>query len=181
MEFVIRGKGMEVTESLREYSLNKLQRIERFLDQANEAVVHVTLKVTRNQQGVEVTIPNAPIILRAEEMNKDMYAAIDAVIEKLERQMKKYKTKVNRKFRNDNSLKAMNSEEYGGGQAVLTEDPEEIIRKKRFALKPMDEEEAILQMNMLDHQFFVYKDMETNETNVVYRRHDGRYGLIQGA
>ena len=120
------------------------------------------------------------VILRAEETNKDMYAATDIVVEKLERQIRKYKTKVNRKFRQEGSLKTLFAENVTGSTSVEEEDGViEIVRNKRFALKPMDAEEAILQMDMLGHNFFVFANAENDQVSVVYKRRDGRYGLIE--
>ena len=110
-----------------------------------------------------------------------MYAAIDLVIEKLERQIRKHKTKVNRKFRQEGSLKYMfkNDLEPLEQEEIVDEDELEVVRTKRFNLKPMDAEEAILQMDMLGHSFFVFSNAENGDTNVVYKRRDGKYGLIE--
>jgi putative sigma-54 modulation protein len=120
------------------------------------------------------------LLLRGEEVHTDMYAGIDNVIEKLERQIRKHKTKVNRKFRQEGSLKYMFKNELEPIEEETLESEElEVVRTKRFNLKPMDAEEAILQMDMLGHSFFVFSNAEGGGTNVVYRRKDGRYGLIE--
>ena len=127
-------------------------------------------------------MPN--LLLRAEEQHTDMYAAIDLVVDKLERQIRKYKTKVNRKFRQEGSAKHMFAEleQEKRANAESEDDSEfEIVRTKSFNLKPMDSEEAILQMDMLGHAFFIFTDAETNDTSVVYKRRDGKYGLIEPA
>ncbi|MCP8967621.1 ribosome hibernation-promoting factor, HPF/YfiA family [Ectobacillus ponti] len=178
MKFNIRGENIEVTPALGEYVEKKLSKLERYFDTFPE--VKVNLKVYADNQRVEVNIPFRDFMLRAEETNTDMYAAIDLVVDKLERQIRKHKTKVNRKIREKGSAKMM----FAAPEAPVAveehdEDEIELVRTKRFDLKPMDIEEAVLQMNMLGHNFFVFTNSATNETNVVYSRKDGTYGLIE--
>ncbi|MEH6888980.1 ribosome-associated translation inhibitor RaiA [Bacillus sp. JJ864] len=178
MKFNIRGENIEVTPALKEYVEKKLSKLERYFDTFPE--IKVNLKVYSDKQRVEVTIPFPDLLLRAEETNGDMYAAIDLVVDKLERQIRKHKTKVNRKLREKGSVKAMLIlPDQPAVQEEVAEDDLELVRTKRFDLKPMDVEEAILQMDMLGHNFFVFTNSETNETNVVYGRKDGKYGLIE--
>ncbi|WP_270166194.1 ribosome hibernation-promoting factor, HPF/YfiA family [Paenibacillus sp. SYP-B4298] len=180
MKYNIRGQNIQVTDALRDYVEKKLSRLDKYFEAPLTSEVHVTLSVIKNKQGVEVTIPLQGTMLRAEEKkNEDMYASIDLVVDKLERQIRKYKTKINRKFRQEGSLKSLIKED-GGAVKVLEEDDElEIVRTKRFTLKPMDVEEAVLQMNMIGHSFFVFANAESKEVNVVYKRSDGKYGLIE--
>jgi putative sigma-54 modulation protein len=179
MNFNIRGENIEVTPAIRDYVEKKVGKVERFFDETPTAPVHVNLQVINNQQIIEITISMPQLLLRAEETHTDMYAAIDLVVEKLERQIRKHKTKVNRKFRQEGSLKYMFHNENGNGVTVEEEEDElEIVRTKRFSLKPMDAEEAILQMDMIGHSFFVFANADNGHTSVVYRRKDGRYGLI---
>jgi putative sigma-54 modulation protein len=178
MRFNVRGENIEVTPALREYAEKKIAKLEKYFTETPDANVHVNLKVHQDKTAkVEVTIPLPNLVLRAEEMNDDMYAAIDLITDKLERQIRKHKTKVNRKFREKGSTKEIFA--TVSDTPVEENDELEIVRTKRFDLKPMDSEEAILQMNMLGHNFFVYTDAETNKTNVVYKRKDGRYGIIE--
>lgn len=176
MKFEIRGENITVTEALNDYVEQKVGKLERYFNTELNATAHVRMKVYNNQQSIEVTIPMKELLLRAEESNQDMYAAIDEVTEKLERQIRKHKTKINRKFRHEGSIKNL---------LVETKEDEhdntefEVVRKKRFNIKPMNVEEAILQMNMLGHSFFVFSNVETNDINVVYRRKDGKYALIE--
>lgn len=180
MNYNIRGNKLEVTEAIREYVIKKVSKLERYFDTTPTSDVNVRLSVYNNDQRIEVTIPMPQIVLRAEEHHVDLYAAIDLVVDKLERQIRKYKTKINRKFRQEGSPKHVFAELEKEAQKVKEEENElEIVRTKRFNLKPMDSEEAILQMDMLDHAFFVFTNAETGDTNVVYRRKDGRYGLIE--
>ncbi len=184
MNYQIRGQNLEVTPALRDYVEKKIGRLEKYFDTMLGTDCYVTMRVIRDEQTVEVTIPLTGLILRAEETNTDMYAAIDLVVEKLERQIRKFKTKVNRKSRQNGSIKNLNEEiNYDPdleGELEGTEDEGiEIVRTKRFNLKPMDPEEAILQMDMLGHNFFVFSNADTDQVSVVYRRKDGRYGLIE--
>ncbi|MDQ0339922.1 putative sigma-54 modulation protein [Caldalkalibacillus uzonensis] len=181
MKFNIRGENIEVTPALRDYVEKKVGRLERYFQEDITSDVYVTLKVTRDQHSVEVTIPMPKLLLRAEEKSLDMYASIDLVVEKLERQIRKYKTKVNRKFRQEGSVKQLFHDVNGQADQTQNEvdDSIEIVRTKRFNLKPMDAEEAVLQMDLLGHNFFVFSDAETEKVSVVYKRKDGRYGLIQ--
>jgi ribosomal subunit interface protein len=178
MNYNIRGENIEVTPAIREYVEKKVAKLERYFSETPEAKVNVNLRFNQDKTSkVEVTIPMPHLVLRAEETNDDMYAAIDLIVDKLERQIRKHKTKVNRKFR-----------EKGDNVVTFTPVPEnvdydedelEVVRTKRFDLKPMDSEEAILQMNLLGHSFYVFTNADTNRTNVVYKRKDGRYGLIE--
>ncbi|MEK5444490.1 MULTISPECIES: ribosome hibernation-promoting factor, HPF/YfiA family [unclassified Fredinandcohnia] len=183
MNYNVRGENIEVTPALREYVEKKVGKLERYFDGTPDAKVNVNLKVNNaKDHKIEVTIPMTQLVLRAEESNEDMYAAIDLVTDKLERQIRKHKTKVNRKLREKGSTRTL-FENGGAATATAVQDIEdedyELVRTKRFDLKPMDSEEAILQMNMLGHNFFVFTNAETNTTNVVYRRKDGKYGIIE--
>ncbi|MDM5157251.1 ribosome-associated translation inhibitor RaiA [Bacillus sp. DX1.1] len=178
MKFNIRGENIEVTPALKDYVEKKISKLERYFDTFPE--IKVNLKVYSDKQRVEVTIPFPDLLLRAEETHSDMYAAIDLVVDKIERQIRKHKTKVNRKFREKGSTKnVFILPEQPTVQEEVVEDELELVRTKRFDLKPMDVEEAILQMDMLGHNFFVFTNADTDETNVVYGRKDGKYGLIE--
>jgi|SRR5690625_894648 len=180
MNYNIRGENIEVTDAIRNHVINKIGKLERYFDSKPTSDVHVKLSVYNNEQTVEVTIPMTGLLLRGEEQHNDLYAAIDLVVDKLERQIRKYKTKVNRKFRQEGSAKHIFAElEQEAKEAAEESSDIEIVRTKRFDLKPMDSEEAVLQMDMLDHAFFVFTNAESGDTNVVYRRKDGRYGLIE--
>ena len=179
MNYNIRGENLEVTPSLREYVEKKIGKLERYFDTTPVADVNVNLQVFNKQQIIEVTIPMPQLLLRAEESHEDMYAAIDLVVEKLERQIRKHKTKVNRKFRQEGSLKYMFRNDIEPVSMEEINEDLEVVRTKRFTLKPMDTEEAILQMDMLGHNFFIFNNAVNGDTNVVYRRKDGNYGLIE--
>ncbi|MEI3613842.1 ribosome hibernation-promoting factor, HPF/YfiA family [Pseudogracilibacillus sp. SO30301A] len=181
MNYNIRGENIEVTQPIREYVEKKIGKLNKYFDTPPTSDVHVNLSVYNDKQQIEVTIPMTDLLLRAEEQHADLYAAIDLVVDKLERQIRKYKTKVNRKFRQKGSPKHIFAELEKESLEETETDEIEIVRTKRFNLKPMDSEEAILQMDMLGHAFFVFTNAETDDTNVVYKRKDGKYGLIEPA
>lgn len=183
MNISIRGQQIEVTDALRDYVDKKLGRLEKYFDAPPSSDGTVTLSVARGVHTVEVTIPLPGVLLRAEDKSDDMYASIDAVVDKLERQIRKHKTKINRKFRQE-GLKGLAVREPVDGSlqgAVETEEDEgefQVVRTKHFTLKPMGVEEAILQMDLLGHNFFVFSNIDSRDVNVVYKRNDGKYGLI---
>lgn len=185
LNFNIRGENIEVTPAIREHVEKKIQKLERYFNEGADANANVNMKVYNDKQTkVEVTIPMKNLTLRAEERHADLYAAIDLIVDKLERQIRKYKTRVNRKYREREGVAAffesVNKSNTQSNESVNDDDQEfSVVRTKRFDLKPMDEEEAILQMNMLGHTFFVFTDAESDETNIVYKRKDGQYGLIE--
>lgn len=170
MNVNVRGKNIEVTPALREYVIKRIGKLERYFDDLRDA--QVTLIVEKDTHKVEVTIPVNGMILRGEDDSNDMYASIDLVMEKLEKQINKYKGKF--------SKKARTLETKAGHPLPIEEiDEEEIVKTKRFPVKPMPVEEAIMQMNMIGHSFFVFSNAETEQVNVLYRRKDGNYGLIE--
>ncbi|ENH98421.1 hypothetical protein J416_00499 [Gracilibacillus halophilus YIM-C55.5] len=184
MRYNIRGENVEVTNAIRNYVEKKIGKLERYFDTPPTSDVNVNISVYNDEQQIEVTIPMTNLLLRAEEQHMDLYAAIDLVVDKLERQIRKHKTKVNRKFRHQGAAKhvfaEMEKEAIAQQQQEVEDDSDiEIVRTKRFDLKPMDSEEAVLQMDMLGHAFFVFTNADTGTTNVVYKRRDGRYGLIE--
>ncbi|EPE62705.1 ribosome-associated translation inhibitor RaiA [Exiguobacterium sp. SH3S2] len=184
MIYNIRGENIEVTPAIKDYVEKKLEKLTRYFTTPTDAqTAYVNLKVYNEKQKVEVTIPMTNLLLRAEETNLDMYAAIDLVVDKLERQIRKHKTKLNRKGRAKEGGIGEYFKSLEGSEDIPAYDEDEaeleLVRTKRFTLKPMDTEEAILQMDMLGHSFFVFSDAETGNTNVVYRRKDGKYGLIE--
>lgn len=180
LNFNIRGENIEVTPAIREYVENKIEKVERYFNEDVNANANVNLKVYNDKQTkVEVTIPMKNLTLRAEERHNDMYAAIDLIVDKLERQIRKHKTKVNRKFREREGAGLYFATTQAAADTVTEDDEYSIVRTKQFDLKPMDQEEAVLQMNMLGHDFYIFTDAESNGTNIVYKRKDGKYGLIE--
>ncbi len=172
MRYIISGKNIDVTDGLRDAIYEKIGKLERYFTEDTE--VHVTFSVEKERQKIEVTIPMKGNIIRAEEESTDMYVSIDLVEEIIERQLRKYKNKIiERKQSAHNLAQAFVEEE------IADEDTIEIIRSKKFAIKPMDPEEACVQMELLGHDFYVFRNSETDEVNVVYRRKKNSYGLIE--
>ena len=172
MKFTIRGKKLEVTDAIKTYVEEKIGRLDKYFEKPDNISANVLMRLSGKDQVVEVTINTHGLILRGEESNKDLYASIDLVTDKIERQIRKNKTKINKKSSKETirDFKEFEVEEK--------ESANDVVKRKEIEMKPMSEEEAILQMEFIDHDFFVYKDANTNETNVVYKRKDGNYGLI---
>ncbi len=173
MEIIVRGKNINITPALKDYAFKRIGKLDKYFE---DAEAQVNLSVAKESHIVEVTVLVNGLILRGEETTDDMYTSIDSVVDKLEKQIDKYKTKLSRKLR-DGSVKAINEQIAKNNK---TEDKEpKLVRTKRFAMKPMPVDEAILQMNLVGHDFFVFVSAETEEMNVVYRRKDGNYALIE--
>ena len=174
MKYIIRSAKMENTDAIKEYIENKLARLDKYFQDSDEIEANVLTKVNGKKQTIEVTIPTKHFTLRNEETNEDLYAAIDKIVDKLERQIRKNKTRLNRNVKE-------NVREFNFDFDIKEEEEakEKIVKRKDIEMKPMDEEEAILEMELLGHSFFVYKDMDTNKTCVLYKRKDGDYGLIE--
>ncbi len=172
MNLVVSGKNIDVTEGLRSAVEEKIGKLERYFNESTE--VHVTLSTEKSRQKIEVTIPMKGTIIRAEETSTDMYVSIDLVEEVIERQLRKYKNKLIDKEQNAAQLSKSFIDED-----AFDEEEIEIIRSKRFAMKPMDPEEACVQMELLGHNFFVFRNADTEEVNVVYKRKGSTYGLIE--
>ncbi|WP_347992106.1 ribosome hibernation-promoting factor, HPF/YfiA family [Hungatella hominis] len=172
MRFTITGRNIEVTQGLREAVEDKLGKLDRFFAPATEAVVR--LSVQKDIQKIEVTIPVKGHIIRAEESSSDMYVSIDLVEEILERQLKKYKNKLIDKKQSAPSFSEAFLQEDASAEEEI-----QIVKSKNFAVKPMDPEEACVQMELLGHNFYVFLNADTEEVNVVYKRKGGTYGLIE--
>ena len=173
MKFIILGKNIEVTEGLKSAVEDKIGKLEKYFTPETE--VHVTLSVEKDRQKIEVTIPVKGNIIRSEQVSNDMYVSIDLVEEIIERQLKKYKTKlVDKKQDVTNYFK----KEFVENDYVEDEEVK-IIRTKRFDIKPMYPEDACIQMELLGHNFYVFCNAETDQVNVVYKRKGNTYGLIE--
>ena len=172
MKYVITGRGTNVTDGLRSAIEEKLGKLEHYF--APDTEVHVTLKVEKDRQKVEVTVPVKGHIIRAEQVSDDMYVSIDLIEDIIERQLRKYKTKIVDSKQNVGSFTSefMQEDDY-------EDEDVKVIRTKRFAVKPMDPEEACVQMELLNPSFYVFRNAETDEVNVVYKRKGGDYGLIE--
>jgi putative sigma-54 modulation protein len=170
VQITVRGKNIEVTPPLREYVEKKVGKIEKYFDIPLTA--QVTLSLEHDRHIVEVTVPLDGMLLRGEKSSGDMYSSIDLVIETLEKQIEKFKTKIARRLRDKPAL----NNDYADR---IDDDTPQIVKIKRFDMKPMTPEEAILQMNLIGHSFFLFASAETGKVSVVYRRDDGNYGLIE--
>ena len=171
MEIIIRGEKVKVTGAMKEYIEEKLKRLDKYLENSSNVRANVLVKVHKDAQKVEVTIPLKSFILRSEEYKDDFYAAVDKTIDKLERQIRKNKTRLT-------SKKVNNNKEFALQEIKEEKSESKIVRRKSVEVKPMNEEEAILQMELLGHEFYMYKDADTNKAAVVYKRKDGNYGII---
>ena len=173
MKCKIRGEKIKITASIQEYVENKLSKLDKYFKEL-EIEANVLIRIRGKEQIIEVTIPYDKYTLRGEERQEDLYAAIDLVIHKIEGQIRKTKAKLKKQIKQNNEF-------FNFDYEVTKEEAEEskIVKRKTLEMKPMDEEEAILEMNLLGHEFFVYKDMHTNKVCVLYKRKDGNYGLIE--
>ncbi|MDK2896304.1 MAG: putative sigma-54 modulation protein [Candidatus Atribacteria bacterium] len=176
MDVIVRGKNLEINDTMRDYVTQKLGKLERFFKKIMEALVQFQLQ--RGRVKVEVTLSASGIVIRGEELGPEWRTAFDKVMEKLERQVKRYKGKLE-------SRGAIQRQEVPPSEVssvvenVVEEEPEpQVVRVKEFVLRPMSVEDAIFQMELLGHSFFVFKDMDTEKVRVLYRRDDGNYGLI---
>ena len=174
MKMNIHGDKMKITSAINDYVENKIGKLDKYLENPNCVTANVLVKVKGSDQTVEITIPVKKFILRAEDTHTDLYAAIDLVSEKLERQIRKNKTRIKKKVSKDLidfniNFKVEKDEDEKG----------KIVKRKIIETKPMDEEEAILQMNLLGHSFFVFTNSKTDEINIVYRRKDNNYGIME--
>lgn len=172
MKYIISGKNIEVTEGLKSAVQDKIGKLERYFTADTE--IHVTLSVEKDRQKIEITIPMKGNIIRAEQVSSDMYVSIDLVEEIIERQLRKYKNKLvdQKQSAGDFNQAFVEDDSY-------EDDEIQIIRTKKFAIKPMDAEEACMQMELLGHNFYVFRNVDTDEVNVVYKRKGNTFGLIE--
>jgi putative sigma-54 modulation protein len=185
MQLILKGKNVEITDWLRQYVEKKVNKLDRYLPDIHEARVELSVQKTRSSQDRQVaqlTVRSNGAILRAEERTDDMFAAIDAVVDKMHRQIARYKGKRidrwqgQRPYRSDVESPPVEEEVM---EELAEAQVRRIVRVKRFAVSPMDEEEAIEQMELLGHDFFVFFNPNTGTLNVLYRRKDGNYGLLE--
>lgn len=174
MKIIVRGKNIEITEAIEGKIAEKLSKLDKYFIVSDEVEAKVLVRVYPYGQKIEVTIPTEYIMLRAEVVDDDLYNAIDLVIDKLEGQIRKYKTRLSRKSK-DHKL-ALNLADV---EEPDTQEEDVLVKVKTINPKPMDMEEAVMQMELIGHSFFVYRDTETEKVSVVYRRFDGEYGLIE--
>ena len=174
MKYNIRGEKVEITPAIKSYIKEKIGKLDKYFENADDITASIVVKIRGKEQKMEITVPAMHFTLRSEESHDDLYAAIDLTVDKLERQIRKNKTKINSK------IKKNVIQNFELDLEDSFEDSEtEILKRKKVDMKPMSEEEAILQMNMLGHSFFVFKNAENSSICVVYLRKDGNYGIIE--
>lgn len=174
MDIIVRGSKLEITKAMESYAKDKISRLDKYLDDTSNVKATVVAKVHGHLNTVEVTIPLKNLILRAEEKQDDYYAAVDTVIDKLERQIRKNKTRIASK-----KNKEAKGFAYDYIETIEEEEEEKIVKRKKISVKPMDEEEAILQMELLGHEFYLFKNVDTDKPALIYKRKDGNYGIIE--
>ena len=179
MNIIIKGKNVDVTEPFREHAEKQLEKLTRFLDGIDEVLV--TQSIQRNWHTVDVTVQARKMIFRAEERSTDMYASVDMCLDKLERQAKRLRDRLHRKHGRGTTRQdaPLWTDDEAQEEPVEEYESPRIVRTKRFAMKPMTPEEAMLQLELLSHDFFVFRNAESQDVNVLYRRHDGNYGMIE--
>lgn len=175
MEFKIRGDKIKITDAMKDYIEEKLGKLDKYLKNSEEVKANVVVKVKNINQIVEITIPLKTIILRSEESQDDFYKAVDKTIDKLERQIRKNKTRLSKHSKVSKEIIINNMEPVEDE----FEEKGKVIKRKKVDVKPMNEEEAILQMELLGHQFYMYLDSDTEKYCVVYKRKEGDYGIIE--
>ena len=172
MRYIISGKNITVTDELKEAIYKKLGKLEKFF--TPDTKVYVTLSVQKQRQKIEVTIPLKGHTIREEQESDDMYVSIDLVEEIIVRQLRKYKTRIARKSRQNLQQAFLEEEAAGEDERGIS-----IVRTKKFALKPLAPSDACVEMELLGHNFFVFRNIDTDEVNVVYKRKENTYGLIE--
>jgi putative sigma-54 modulation protein len=175
MKLNIRGDKVEVTKAIKEYIEEKLAKLDKYFERPEDINATVLIRVKNENQTIEVTVPTSRFTIRAEESHNDLYAAIDLIVDKLERLIRKNKTKLSKHYKNVPAFE-MNFE-YEGIEEV-EEDKDKIVKRKNIDTKPMSEEEAILQMQLLNHDFFAFKNIDEECVSVLYLRKNGTYGIL---
>ena len=176
MKYNIRGDKVTVTQSMKSYITEKLSKMDKYFENPEEITANVLVKIKGLEQIIEVTALTKRFTLRAEESHEDFYAAVDLVINKLERQIRKNKDRLNKKYKNVESLDF--NLDYQDNEAEEEVNESKIVKRKNISMKPMDEEEAILQIELLNHDFFVFKNIDEECVSVFYKRKDVNYGII---
>lgn len=173
MKCKIRGEKVKITAAIQEYVETKISKLDKYFKEADVAA-NILIRIKGKDQIIEVTIPYDKYTLRSEDRQEDLYAAIDLVIDKLEGQIRKTKSKLKKQVKKDDTF-------FNFDYELTKEETKEnkIVKRKTLEMKPMDEEEAILELELLGHDFFIYKDARTSDINILYKRKDGNYGIIE--
>ncbi|MBF7096589.1 ribosome hibernation-promoting factor, HPF/YfiA family [Alkalibacter mobilis] len=173
MRVIVYGKNVDLTEGMKSALDKKLSKLDKYFTPEVEATA--TMSTQKGKHILEVTIPINGTILRAEESTEDMYASIDLAVDKLEGQLRKHKTKLEKKLKDHSTIRV----DFSSFTEEKKSEEPSVVKTKRFPIKPMSADEASLQMDLLGHNFFVFLNSESDEVNVVYKRKDGNYGLIE--
>lgn len=173
MKCKIRGEKIKITAAIQEYVETKISKLDKYFKEA-DVTANILIRIKGKDQIIEVTIPYDKYTLRSEDRQEDLYAAIDLVIDKLEGQIRKTKSKLKKQVKKDDTF-------FNFDYELTKEETKEnkIVKRKTLEMKPMDEEEAILELELLGHDFFIYKDAKTSDINILYKRKDGNYGIIE--
>ncbi len=171
MRIDIRGDKVKVTDAIKSYVNEKIGRLDRYFENPVEMKAYVVIRVRNKDEIIEVTVPSSKFTLRAEVSDNDLYAAIDKVSDKLERQIRKNKTRLRKQFKEVLRFEMENDD--------VEENYSIVVKRKQVELRPMSEEEAILQMELVDHDFYLFKNSETDKISVLYKRNDNSYGIIE--
>lgn len=174
MNMIIRGVKIDVTPAIKNHIKEKIGKLDKYLEDANNIEATIIIRVRNNEQMIEVTVPTNKFTLRAEESHEDLYAAVDLVLDKLENQIRKHKTRLKDKYKKEPN----NITDFIFDFEPVKENKSKIVKRKNIDSKPMDEEEAILQMELIDHDFFIFNNIDEDCLSVVYKRKDGNYGII---
>ncbi len=175
MKISIRGDKVTVTKSMKEYITEKLGKLDKYFENPKSTECKVLVKVKNQEESIEVTVPTSKFTLRAEERHSDFYAAVDLVVDKLEGQIRKNKNRLGKKYRDVPKFEMSFDFEVSDDEE---EEIPKIIKRKEMEMKPMDEEEALLQIDLLNHDFFVFKNIDEDCVSVLYKRKDGKFGII---
>lgn len=173
MKMQIRGVKVDITPAIKNHITDKIGKLDKYLDKPEDVEAIVIVRVLNNQQTIEVTVPTQRFTLRAEECHNDLYAAVDLVLDKLESQLRRHKTRLEDKYKKEPHIVDFNLDFESKDQSVS-----KIVKRKNIDSKPMDEEEALLQMELLNHDFFIFDNIDEECASVVYKRKDGNYGII---
>lgn len=173
MKYNIRGEKVEITQSIRSYIEDKIGKLDKYFENPDDVTANVVIKVRGKEQKIEITVPAMHYTLRSEESHDDLYAAIDLTVDKLERQIRKNKTRINSRIKK-NVIQNFEMDL----EDSFDDDNSKVLKRKKIDMKPMDEEEAILQIELLNHDFFVFKNIDEDCVSVLYKRKDGSYGII---
>ena len=175
MKVRIHGDKVKITTSIKAFIEEKISKLDKYFDVPEEIEAKVMIRIKNNEQTIEATVPVQKFTLRAEETHADLYAAIDLVVDKLEGQFRKHKTRLNDRYKKEPKIIDFI---FDNEEDDYKENLSKVVKRKRIESKPMDEEEAILQMELLNHDFFIFKNISEECFSVIYKRKDGQYGII---